>query len=170
MTGSLLANIPGAGAIPLAIRSPRILVIGYGNPGRQDDGLGPAAAAEIEKIGWSNVTTLDNYQLVIEDAIQIAAHDVVWFVDAGREGDAPCAVHRLTPALNFTFTSHLLQPEALLAIAGQQFGRSADGHLVSIRGYEFNFLEGLSHRGQHNLALAVALLRRRIGYLSRVSR
>jgi hydrogenase maturation protease len=171
MTGSLLADdIPGTAAMPLATRSPRILVIGYGNPGRQDDGLGPAAAAEIEKIGWPNVTTSDNYQLVIEDAIEIAAHDIVWFVDAAREGDAPCAVRRLSPALDFTFTSHLLKPEALLAIAGQQFGRPADGHLVSIRGYEFDFLEGLSDRGRDNLALAVALLCRRIGYLSRVSR
>jgi hydrogenase maturation protease len=168
MTGSLLANIPVTAAMPLAIRSPRILVIGYGNPGRQDDGLGPAAAAEIEKIGWPNVTTSDNYQLVIEDAIQIAAHDVVWFVDAAREGDAPCAVHGLSPALEFTFSSHLLKPEALLAIAGQQFGKSPDAHLVGIRGYEFDFLEGLSDRGRDNLALAVALLRRRIGYLSRV--
>jgi hydrogenase maturation protease len=170
MTGSLLADIPVALAMPLAIRSPRILVIGYGNPGRQDDGLGPAAAAEIEKIGWPNVTTSDNYQLVIEDAIQIAAHDIVWFVDAARQGDARCAVHRLSPALDFTFTSHLLKPQALLAIAGQQFGKSPDAHLVSIRGYEFDFLEGLSDRGRDNLALAVALLRRRIGYLSKVSR
>ena len=170
MTGSRLTNITVAATVPLAIRSPRILVIGYGNPGRQDDGLGPAAAAEIEKLGWPNVTTSDNYQLVIEDAIQIAAHDIVWFVDAAREGDAPCAVRRLSPALSFTFTSHLLQPEALLAIAGQQFGRSPDGHLVSIRGYEFDFLEGLSDRGRDNLASAVAQLRRQIGNLSRVSR
>jgi hydrogenase maturation protease len=28
----------------------RVLVLGYGNPGRQDDGLGPAAVAEIEKM------------------------------------------------------------------------------------------------------------------------
>jgi hydrogenase maturation protease len=169
MTGSLVADIPVAVAMPLANRPPRMLVIGYGNPGRQDDGLGPAAVAEIEKIGWPNVTTSDNYQLVIEDAVEVAAHDIVWFVDAAREGDAPCAVNRLSPALDFTFTSHLLNPEALLAIAGQQFGKSPDAYLVSIRGYQFDFLEGLSDRGRDNLAVAVALLRRQIGHLSGVS-
>jgi hydrogenase maturation protease len=146
------------------------LVIGYGNPGRQDDGLGPAAAAEIEAIGWANVTTTDNYQLAIEDAIQVAAHDVVWFVDATKDGDAPCALRRLAPALDFTFTSHLLSPETVLAIAGQQFGKSPEAHLVSILGYEFDFAEGLSDGACANLALGVALLRRRIGHSSRALR
>jgi hydrogenase maturation protease len=152
-----------AAAAPAPIPSPRILVIGYGNPGRQDDGLGPAAAAEIEKRKWPNVTTADNYQLAIEDAVQIAAHEAVWFVDAAREGDAPCAIRRLSPALDITFTSHLLKPEVLLAIAEQYFGKSPEAHLLSIRGYEFDFLEGLSEQASSNLSLAVVLLRRRIG-------
>jgi len=170
MTGLAIANTPVAAAMPLAIRSPRILVIGYGNPGRQDDGLGPAAVAKIKAVGWPSVTTSDNYQLVIEDAVEVAAHDVVWFVDATRDGDAPCAIQRLSPALDIAFTSHLLKPEALLAIAHQQFGKAPEAHLVSIRGYEFDFLEGLSDRARSNLALAVTLMRRRIGYLLKVSR
>lgn len=157
-------------ATRLAVRSPRILVIGYGNPGRQDDGLGPMAATEIEKLDWPNVSTMDNYQLVIEDAVEIAAHDVVWFVDATREGEAPCAMRRLSPTFDISFTSHLLKPETLLAIADQQFGKCPEAHLVSIRGYEFDFLEGLTERARGNLALALALMRRRIGYLLKVSR
>jgi hydrogenase maturation protease len=159
-----------AAVMPPAIRPPRILVIGYGNPGRQDDGLGPAAVAEIEKLNWPNVTIFDNYQLVIEDAIEVAAHDVVWFVDAAREGDAPYAYRRLLPAFDSTFTSHLLEPEVLLAIAGQQFGSSPEAHLLGIRGYEFDFVEELSSRANSNLALAVALLRGRIGELLEVLR
>lgn len=166
MSEPAFSGLPAGAGMPITVaRSPRILVIGYGNPGRQDDGLGPAAAAAIARLALPNVTTLDNYQLVIEDALDVAVHDVVWFVDATREGDAPCAVRRLSPALGFTFTSHLLDPEALLAIADQQFGKSPEAHLVSIRGYEFDFLEGLSDRASGNLALAVALLRRRIGLL-----
>ncbi len=170
MNGLALARDPNVSAVSVAVRSPRILVIGYGNPGRQDDGLGPAAAAEIGKLDWPNVTTMDNYQLVIEDAVQIVAHDVAWFVDATREGDAPCALRRLSPALDFSFTSHLLKPEALLAIADRQFRKCPEAHLMSIRGYEFDFLEGLTERARGNLALAVALMRRRISYLLKVSR
>jgi hydrogenase maturation protease len=80
---------------------PRIFVMGYGNPGRQDDGLGPAAAAEIDLLGWPNIKTQDNYQLNIEDAIDVAEHDIVWFVDASKSGTLPYTVQDLSanPAL-----------------------------------------------------------------------
>jgi hydrogenase maturation protease len=71
----------------------KVLVIGYGNPGRQDDGLGPAAALRIGSLGWPNLRAFDGYQLNIEDALDVAAHDVVWFVDAAKTGEAPFAVH-----------------------------------------------------------------------------
>lgn len=156
-------------AEPSVLAVPRVLVIGYGNPGREDDGLGPAAACAIERLGRPHVSTIDNYQLTIEDAIDIAEHDIVWFVDAACRGGAPCAVRRLSPVFEFGFTSHLLKPETLLAIVAQQFGWRPKAHLVSIRGYDFDFREGLTERASGNLAIAVALLRRRIDGLLRVS-
>jgi len=150
--------------------APRVLVLGYGNPGRQDDGLGPAAAAEIEKLDWPGVTACDNYQLVIEDALEIAAHDVVWFVDAARNGAEPYEVRRLSPEPGIAFTSHLVKPEALLAIARLCLGRSPEAYLVGIRGYDFEFLEGLTDRARDNLAQAVDLIRHRIGDLLEVPR
>lgn len=157
-------------ALPQRARSPRILVIGYGNPGRQDDGLGPAAATAIAELGWPEVTTSDNYQLVIEDAVEIAAHDVVWFVDAACDGEEGCTVHRITPSLDFSFTSHLLKPATLLAITAQQFASTPAAYLLAIRGYEFAFAEGLSAQATRNLARAVALLRQRIGEVLQVGR
>jgi hydrogenase maturation protease len=96
---------------------PRVLVLGYGNPGRQDDGLGPAVAAGIEGLGWPNLTAFDNYQLNIENALDVAEHDIVWFVDATKTGPAPYAVRRLAPSSAFDFTSHLVRPETILAMA-----------------------------------------------------
>ena len=93
----------------------RVLVLGYGNPGRQDDGLGPAAAEAIARLAWPGVSVQDNYQLVIEDAADIAEHDVVWFVYAARSGDAPYEIRPLAAVPHLEFTSHLLRPEALLA-------------------------------------------------------
>jgi hydrogenase maturation protease len=157
-------------ALPLAVGAPRVLVLGYGNPGRQDDGLGPALAAEIEVLGWPGVTVCDNYQLVIEDAVDIAEHDVVWFVDAARDGCEPCEARRLSPAFDVTFSSHLVKPETLLAIAEQYYGKSPEAWLLGIRGYEFEFLEGLTDRASSNLAVALALIRDRIGNLLEVPR
>ena len=92
----------------------RVLVIGYGNPGRQDDGRGPAVAAGIDELGWPDLTAFDNYQLNIEDAIEVAAHDAVWFVDASKAGPSPYAVQNVVPSLTIDFTCHLVRPKPFL--------------------------------------------------------
>lgn len=141
---------------------PRILVLGYGNPGRRDDGLGPAVVNAIAAEGWAGVTTWENDQLTIEDAIDIAAHDVVWFVDAARGGEEPVHEETVVPALEITFSSHILSPGTLLAIAQREFGAMPEAHLLAIRGYDFSFEEGLTEAAVRNLAHAVELLGRRI--------
>jgi hydrogenase maturation protease len=149
--------ISGAGAR-------RILVIGYGNPGREDDGLGPAAAAAIERLGRPGVVVRDNYQLVLEDAAEVAEADVVWFIDATRAGREPFDVRRLAPAEDSSFTSHLAKPETILAIAERYYGKSPEAWLLGIRGYEFDdFRERLSERAEDNLRLAVNHIGRIIG-------
>ena len=45
-----------------------IQVIGYGNPGRQDDGLGPAFVQALRNKGYTFPTS-DPYQLTVEDAL-----------------------------------------------------------------------------------------------------
>lgn len=140
----------------------RILVLGYGNPGREDDGLGPAAAAEIERMGRLNVTVVHNYQLVIEDVVDIAAADLVWFIDASRTGREPYETRKLLPAMEISFTSHIVKPEVLLAMAEQYYGKSPEAHLMGIRGYEFDFVERLSSRAKDNLSQAVTRLLSRI--------
>ena len=69
----------------------RALIIGYGNPGRQDDGLGPAIANTVASWALSNVTTDDPYQLNIEDAAALAEHELVVFVDASVDAPEPYA-------------------------------------------------------------------------------
>jgi hydrogenase maturation protease len=139
-------------------RPPRVLVLGYGNPGRQDDGLGAAAVAGIERLGLPNLSAFDNYQLNIEDAMDVADHDVVWFVDAAKDGPAPYAVHELTPAPSIEFTSHLVRPEAVLAIARQCYGATPRAFLLAIRGYDFEFIEALTPGAVDNLHAALAML------------
>jgi len=74
----------------------------------------------------------------------------------------------VSAAPDITFTSHLLKPDALLAVASEYFGKSPEAYLVGIRGYEFEFLEGLTDRANGNLVQAVALIRRRIANLREV--
>jgi len=141
----------------------RTLVLGYGNPGRQDDGLGPAVAAGIEGLGWPGLTAHDNYQLNIEDAVDVAEHDVVWFVDAAKVGPSPYCVRDLSPASTIEFTSHIMRPEAVLAIAGQCYDRFPRAFLLAIRGYQFEFVEALTPGAAENLDVALTMLKARIG-------
>jgi hydrogenase maturation protease len=140
----------------------RVLVLGYGNPGRQDDGLGPAAATLIESMEWPGVTAFDNYQLNIENALDVAEHDTVWFVDAAKTGPAPFTVNRLVPSSILDFTSHLVRPETILAMAGHYFGKMPEAFLLAIRGYEFEFVEAITPEADGNLRAAAAMLANRI--------
>ncbi len=133
-------------------------VLGYGNPGREDDGLGPAAALAIEKMAWPDVAVSHNYQLVIEDSIDIAKSNVVWFIDSSKVGLEPFEISSVLPAHTMEFSSHILQPGALLALTQLYFGRSPKAYLLGIRGYSFEFREGLTPRAAENLRLAVAAL------------
>ncbi len=142
-----------------------MLVLGYGNPGRQDDGLGPAVAAGIERLGWPNVTVFDDYQLNIEDAMDVAEHDVVWFVDATKVGTPPYAIHEISPVPTIEFTSHLVRPETVLAIASQCYGKSPQAFLLAVRGYDFAFIEELTPAATDNLHDALAMLTGRIRVL-----
>jgi hydrogenase maturation protease len=140
------------------------LLIGYGNPGRLDDGLGPACAKAVEALGLPGVTVEANYQLNVEDAAQLAEHDVVVFVDASVSAREPFEIETIEPAGRISFTTHSVEPGSLLTMARDLYGEVPRAYMVAIRGYEFNeFEERLSERATENLSAAVRFLAETIG-------
>lgn len=140
---------------------PRVLVYGYGNPGRLDDGLGPALARALVARGLAtrddggSVTVESGYQLQVEDAALVAEQDVVIFADATLTGPDPFELRRLEPRPGAAFTTHAVAPEAILALAREHFPCDTLGYLLGIRGYRFDdFGEELSPGAQRNLAAA----------------
>ncbi len=134
----------------------RLLLIGYGNPGRLDDGLGPALAKEVEELNLPGVTVDSDYQLTVEDAAQVAEHDVVVFADAAVSGAEPFCFRRIEPKTEVSFSSHEVDPQAVLGLAQDLFGARTLGYVLAIRGYEFNeFGESLSFRARVNLEAAL---------------
>ncbi len=139
----------------------RVLLIGFGNPGRLDDGLGPALAALAEKMNLPDVTVDSDYQLCLEDAEAVARHDVAIFADADVSGPEPFSFRRLEPAPSMTFSTHSLKPAAVLGLARQAFGAETERYMLGIRGYAFNeYEETLSERARANLAEAAAFIER----------
>jgi hydrogenase maturation protease len=137
----------------------RVLLIGYGNPARQDDGLGPALAAAVERAGLSDVTVESGYQLSVEDAETIARHDAVIFADAATAGPEPYELRRLAPERAQSFSSHSVGPAAALAMAHEMFGAATAGFALAIRGYAFEmFVEKMTDKAAANLAAAAEWL------------
>lgn len=138
---------------------PRVLVYGYGNPGRLDDGLGPACAEAIAAAAIPGVDVEANYQLGIEDSHLVADYDLVIFVDAAVCGEAPFWVQRIVPRAQLHFSSHSLDAAAVMGMAENLFKGQARGYLIGIPGSDFNeYAEGLSQTAQERLSACTAFL------------
>ena len=136
-----------------------VLLIGFGNPAREDDGLGPAAASAIEKLGIDGITVDADYQLTVEDAAAVAEYDAVVFVDAAVEGDGPFCFSTLVPKRQESFSSHSVSPEAVLGLAQELFNAQPEAYMLAIRGYSFTmFEEKMSEGALHNLECALEFL------------
>jgi Ni,Fe-hydrogenase maturation factor len=97
-----------------------------------------------------------DYQLTVEHAATAAAHRYVVFVDAAVDGHEPYTFRRLRPGREATFSTHSVEPEAVLAMAGKLFGREPEGYALGIRGYAFDaFGETLSAGARRNLTAAL---------------
>jgi hydrogenase maturation protease len=140
--------------------APRVLVVGYGNPGRRDDGLGPAAVEGLEDDDLPGVTVDVDYQLTVEHAAMVAAHDVAILVDAAVDGPEPFRFERLEPGPTETFSTHAVEPSAVAGLAVELFGARTEIWVLAIPGRDFEgFEERLSERATRNLAAARAFLR-----------
>ena len=85
----------------------KILLIGFGNPARADDGLGPALAEKIESKNIPDVTVETDYQLTIEDSAQAARHDIVIFADASVNCAEPFTFQAVEGKQTDNFSTHL---------------------------------------------------------------
>jgi hydrogenase maturation protease len=113
---------------------PRILVIGYGNLLRGDDGLGRHAARQLaEMVGDPDVEIMARHQLVPEMADSISRAELVIFIDA-RHGGKPGEISFSTVAPNTSHRPfmHHVTPAELLAAAETLYGRHPEAILFSV--------------------------------------
>ena len=133
-----------------------ILVIGYGNPLRRDDGAGVRLAEEISDGPLrSRVRVETDHQLTPEMALMVAESDVdaVVFADAAVGVD-DVRVERLQPPDLSPSVGHHLSPAAVMAYADRLYGRCPPAWIVTIPGYDLDHGEGLSERAEAALVVA----------------
>lgn len=142
-----------------------VLVIGYGNTLRSDDGVGQRAAQAVADWHVPNVRAITAHQLMPELVEDIAQARLVIFVDANSDLDAPdvdmSAVVPVATSVHAAMT-HAANPGTLLALAQALYGRRPEATLVSIHVASFDLGDSLSPTAQHNLAKALREIHSRL--------
>jgi hydrogenase maturation protease len=123
-------------------------IIGYGNPQRRDDGIGPSIVHRLQPLfeHRGDVHLLVLHQLAPDIIDTLRTADTILFVDAsvealseGRRWAAiqpelealPCLVHQVTPSF-------------ILWLLRCLYDRNPAAWMVSVEGNDFSFGSGLS--------------------------
>lgn len=159
---------------PRTARTPRVVILGCGNPSRGDDSLGPLLMARvadwIEAHPDRRVTAVEDFQLQVEHTLDLQGCDLALFVDATASGHDAVAFHKVRPATDFSFSSHALSPSALLqAFMTLDRGTPPPSFALTLRGYSFGLGHSLSPQAAQNLEGAWSRLQQLLDNPSRLS-
>lgn len=137
-----------------------VLVIAWGNPLREDDGVAWHVLEGLRGLQprpWLPAMHLRHaHQLTPEMAECISRATGVVFVDARRDG-APGEVRcePVAPAAGANPLAHSVSPQTLLLYAESLYGRAPQAAVVSITGERFGMGEGLSPKVQRAVKWAI---------------
>lgn len=143
----------------------KILVLGIGNSGRSDDGLGWAF---LDALGdqYGDILDLEyRYQLQIEDAELVTHYDRVVFVDA-HQGVLPGGFlwKKCLPKDNQSFSSHELSPDTIVYLTQSVYDKEIDAYILGIQGEYFELKIGLSDKAKSNLKEAILFFKESLVY------
>ncbi len=144
------------GVVRASARPGPVVVVGYGNPLRSDDGVGPAVAARLAgdpRLAGADIRA--EHQLAPELAADIAGASLLVLVDAAdgvppgeitvRRLEPPPATGRpVEPGDGAGAWTHHVGPEALVALAHALFGAAPPVVLVGIGPASMEVGEALS--------------------------
>ncbi len=138
------------------------LVVGFGNSYRHDDGVGRVVVNRVrERLGrppldanddgfgdlGHTVDTVVLHQLSPDLGQELKPYELIIFVDAHTDTlDEEICVAHLKAEHKTPFVYHQTHPATVLEVAEQLHGEAPEGYVVSIRGYDFDFGEGLSEK------------------------
>src|SRR5262245_5815879 len=132
----------------------KLLIIGYGNPDREDDGVAwHILRALTIKLGLPSPESYDDdfpesepidfafyLQLTPEMAEDIHEYEYVCFIDA-HTGNIPEPVRLISVESEFQHSpfTHHLTPQSLLSMCETLYGKKPDAALLSVLGHRFLF-------------------------------
>jgi hydrogenase maturation protease len=126
---------------------PKVLVIGYGNTLRGDDGVGYQVAETVAEWQVPSLRSLAVHQLLPELAEVMAEVDTVIFVDAILVGDpalAKIAFEPLSTEGDATLRTHQFSPQSLLSLSQRLYDAKPVAYLLTIPAIDFTLGNPLS--------------------------
>lgn len=151
----------------------KLLIIGYGNPDREDDGVAwhilhaltiklgliSPESYEDEFPEFDTVNFAFYLQLTPEMAEDVSAYEYVCFIDA-HTGNIPEPIRLITVESEFQHSpfTHHLTPQSLLSMCETLYGQKPDAALLSVRGHRFLFSRELSRETAALVPQAVELI------------
>jgi len=144
-----------------------ILFLGWGNPSRGDDAIGPLLCDRLSRLltrpdlpaVTRRTEVQQDFQLQVEDASDIAGRELVVFIDASLDAAAPFEFSKLEAREDASVSTHALSPQALMATTCKIFGAMPLCYLLAVRGEAFELGEGLSASATLHLEAGWQLLR-----------
>jgi hydrogenase maturation protease len=165
----------------------RVLIAGFGNPTRGDDGAGWWVAHLLQEwwdgealrpLPYRSVSIVAGQQPLPEWAPLLAQASLACFIDAvpvapGQENDLTVALRPLERTTsrhsacrgNRLLDGHAVGPEGLLDLSDALYGAQPEAHLVAIPAYELGFSDRLSPATAVAVGQAVALVQQWLGGL-----
>ncbi len=137
-----------------------LLVIGYGNTLRSDDGVGPRVADAVAALALPGVRAQAFPLLTPELADPVSQARVVVFVDAAVDAPREVQMRKLAPADTSQIMAHSASPATLLALARDVFGHCPEAWLLTIPVEDLGIGEALSPLAQRGFEIAVREVRK----------
>lgn len=137
-----------------------LLIIGYGNTLRRDDGVGPAVADAVAALELPGVKSLACPLLAPELAADLADAKSVIFVDAAVDSPREVQLRPLAPADSSQIMAHAADPRTMLALARDVFGHAPAAWCLTIPVEDLAIGEGFSTRTQNGFEIALREIRR----------
>ncbi len=131
----------------VAIENSKILIIGYGNTLRGDDGVGYKIAETIKQWHYENITSLPVHQLTPDLAENLSQVDTVIFIDAVPLTDikkAKLEIKTISINNKSNNLAHHNNPEQLLSLTQAIYQKVPKAYWILVPGFNFNFSEELS--------------------------
>jgi len=144
--------------------SAAVVVFAVGNPSRGDDAIGPLLLERLA--GWlddqglaGQFELIEDFQLQIEHALDLAGRRLALFIDAGAATPAPYTFQRIAPAAGIAHTTHELPPATVLQVFRQTEGAEPPpAFVLCVRGEQFELGEPLTNLAETYVVEAFDLL------------